>query len=499
MDVSQLTSDVGRFVPVGFSVFSILLAFGSCTMLGRNTRGVNLWLSATLILACICTVLSFIQNAYSSTFQRAHSQIEHVSTDTSSGGTEDEAVANISEVEPLESSLDLETSAPPRAVTKGVLDSHHEVFSQSTSDGRYFNVTFGSHHAMNPNIIPHSSRENIWYITAQAYKELDDNQRWFTELICEASFRNGSLQCSEEPSILPIASTSSLHCNGDLQFFDDNIGPHDARVFYGPDAPLIMYGSQSRHNCFGLWMQDFRRLVDLTHEPQTVQAFRMATDLEKPRSKNDVEKNWFVFWDADGQMYTHHDILPQRILARQFWDGSVGEDLAPTTGDLDSWCLGQHLGLQHGDGRVFHQATNSLAITMCSRRDSLCVQNNDNTFILTIIQEKSYQDWHSVYEPYVVLFKQTAPFAIKSVSKKPIWIHGRKTADDERRNPATPVGQKEMLYVTSVSWRDYGQKYHGYLDDVLFLNFGVEDSSAGSIDVVASDLLKYLGECDGPL
>lgn len=460
-------------------------------MLSRSTRAVYLWLSATLILTYTCVFLYSSHVFYLSPPGKAPYGSVDISNSSSSFEGGASSLANESgAVKP-----GIHQSNARFTATVTVSESHHEIFSQSTTDGRYFIIDFGTRRAMNPNIIPHPFREETWYIIAQAYKEHDDNQRWFTELVCEANFRNESFQCLDEPSILPIASTSSLHCNGDLNFFDDNIGPHDARVFYGPKAPYIVYGSQSHSNCFGLWMQDFRRLVNWKHEPSAVEAFRMATDLEKPGSKADVEKNWFAFWDDEGHMYMHHDLLPKRIFAKQFWDGSVGEDLATVNHDHDSRCLQRSWELQANNNRVFHQASNSLAITMCQAKDPQCRRTSNNTFILTVIQEKKYEDWHSVYEPYVVLFQQTAPFAIHSVSRKPIWVHGRKTAGDRQRNEATPRGQTEMLYVTSLSWRNQERRYSGYLDDILFLNFGIEDSSAGSIDVLVSDLLEQMEEC----
>jgi hypothetical protein len=251
-------------------------------------------------------------------------------------------------------------------LTASALSSHHEIFSRSTEDGRYFLVEFGDKRAMNPNIISHPTREEVWFIVAQQYKTRQQNWAWFTELVCEASFRHGSLQCLEHPTILPIASTSSSHCSGDLDFYDAGIGPHDARVFLGPDRPYIIYGSQSQFSCFGLWMQDFRRLVDWEHEYEQIYAFRSATDLQRPAPHAIVEKNWFVFWDTDGQIHAHYDIFPQRSFAKLNPDGSVGEDLAPLAKEADHRCMerfmASELDVPHSK---FHQATNSLSITMC--------------------------------------------------------------------------------------------------------------------------------------
>lgn len=385
-------------------------------------------------------------------------------------------------------------------LTAFATNTHHEIFSQSTEDGRYFLVRFRGKRAMNPNIIPHPTSKDVWFIVAQQYKTLGQNSAWFTELACEATFQDGELQCLEHPTILPLASISSLHCTGDFDYYDLSIGPHDARVFQGPDHPYIMYGSQSQHSCFGLWMQDFRRLVDWRHDYQQSYAFRQATDLQRPAPYAPVEKNWFVFWDKDQQIYAHYDVYPKRAFAKLQPDGSVGADLSHLTSESDNRCMEQLMGSELATSPKLHQATNSLAITMCAKADPACKKTADNTFILTIFQKKTEAKFHSVYEPYVMLFKQTPPFQIHALSTKPIWIHGRRAPNEEKAtghdgDSDIPLDQSEMLYVTSMSWKNSSRRYHGYLDDVIFLAFGIEDSQAGAIDVLASDLLEHVGLC----
>lgn len=384
-------------------------------------------------------------------------------------------------------------------LTSFASSTHHELFSQSTADGRYFFVSFGEKRAMNPNIIPHSTKVGVWFIVAQHYKTPQQNWAWFTELVCEATFQAGDLKCLDHPMILPIASTSSPHCSGDIDFYDAGIGPHDARVFHGPDRPYIIYGSQSQYSCFGLWMQDFRRLVDWSHDYEPVYAFRHATDMQRPAPYGTVEKNWFVFWDLDGQIYAHYDIYPQRAFARLSLDGSIAEDLTHLSGEVDSQCMkrmmGPDLATTHGK---FHQATNSLSITMCVKADPECKPSAGNTFVVTIFQKKVEINLHSVYEPYVMLFKQASPFSTHAFSTKPIWIHGRRAPGEHKtydENIHAPIEQSEMLYVTSMSWKDSSRRYHGYLDDIVFLAFGIEDSQAGAIDVLASDLLAGVEQC----
>ena len=376
-------------------------------------------------------------------------------------------------------------------------NTHHEVFSVSTSDRKYFTIRFGDQEAMNPNIIPHPTLEETWIIVAQQQKSAMKTTVWFAELVCNAIFKNGVLECIFPPTILPIAATSGDKCVGDLAYFELNVGPHDARVFYGPKTPYALYGSNSRFTCFGQWMQDFRTLVDWGFEMFLKEDFRQATDLQRPQPYRAIEKNWFPFWDNQGQIYLHYDISPKRVFAKLEHDGSVGEDIAPRAAAKDKICMAQYMPRLAPELESTHQATNSLLITLCKRSDPSCQPNDSNTFIFTIFQHKSFYSFHSVYEPYVMLFQQSAPFEVYAISQKPIWIHGRGKDVFIPASIAHPPlhGQTEMFYLTSVSWKQRGQRYHGHIDDVIFISFGIEDAKTGGIDILAGDLLANLGLC----
>ncbi|KAK6365117.1 hypothetical protein LTS17_011595 [Exophiala oligosperma] len=384
-----------------------------------------------------------------------------------------------------------------------ISDKYVEVFSASTKNKQYFLVEFGNEKAINPNIIPHPTRPEAWIIVAQQHRDKDDKSIWFSELVCEARFKRGRLSCNKPPKILPIAVTAGDKCVDDLSYFSFNVGPHDARVFYGPTSPFVVFGSNSGYTCFGQWIQDFRVLVDWQHETIGGGPYRLATELQRPPPMSLVEKNWFLFWDKNGDAYVHYDAWPNRVYAKQEKDGSVGGDLAHLARNNDEKCMQRFMPKVEGHLESIHQATNSLSITLCKRSDVGCEPNDENTYIMAIIQHKSYYSFHSVYEPYVLLFKRTAPFELHALSSKPIWIHGRGKPGEKR--PKGPEfesldswNQTEMFYVTSMSWKAQGQKYHGYSDDVVFINFGIEDSKTASIDVVAGDLLKDIGVCSSP-
>jgi hypothetical protein len=385
--------------------------------------------------------------------------------------------------------------------TKEVAETHHELFSLSTPDGKYFPVIFGDYGCINPNIIPHPSQNDTWIIVGQEFtRGSHAASTWNVELVCDATFRNGSLQCVKQPMLLPIPATTSPVCLNELELFNFNIGPHDARVFFGPEYPYIIYGSQSLNSCFGQWIQDFRMLVNWGHHRNNGLPFQVPTDMQRPPPYSPLEKNWFVFWDAHGDMYAHYDVSPKRSFARFAPDGSVGVDLAPLAGYHDDLCLQRYLPpVQGKDLQSIHQATNSLSLTLCVRNDVNCQKTDANTFIISIVQWKRHLAFHGIYEPYVMVFRQNAPFELYGISSKALWINGRKPADTAHGQPAEDpagMGNSEQFFITSMSWKAPGQTYHGYLDDVLFLNFGIEDTTTGAMDILAADLVKHLGLCD---
>jgi hypothetical protein len=383
-----------------------------------------------------------------------------------------------------------------------------EIYSVSTKDRKYFLISFGEYEAINPNIIPHPQMNDTWVIVAMQQHSDVPNSVWFAELVCNAQFKKGALQCIKGAQILPIAATFAPvepKCTGNLKYFNMNIGPHDGRVFYGPRNPYTIYGSLSENSCFGQWIMDFRMLMDWGFEKPVVREnFKKPTDLQRPGPVGLIEKNWFIFWGFDEGIYIHYDIYPKRSFAKMDWkyDGTVGEDLAPVTAASDEKCIAKFFPKVAPELESIHQATNSLSITMCTRAQN-CEINESNTFLFTVFQHKSYHQYHSVYTPYVMAFQQAPPFAMHAVSKKPFWIHGRGGPGKGKMPNLNPEdsrnwNQTEMFYATSLSWKQQHMKYHGYLDDVLFIAFGIEDERTGGIDVRASDLLGNLGLCSEP-
>ncbi|KAI0160073.1 hypothetical protein GGR52DRAFT_564192 [Hypoxylon sp. FL1284] len=371
-------------------------------------------------------------------------------------------------------------------------ETHVELFSISTPNKEYFRLNFGDKLAINPNIIPHPLLEDTWIMIAQQYDPLDTTHMQFVELACDAAFdeTHSQLRCLFPPTSLPIAPTGLGNCEGELEFFNLNAGPHDARVFYGPRSLFTIYGSNSHETCFGQWIQSFRVLVNWESDAEDGEQgslFRVGTELRRPAPYSAMEKNWFIFWDADDVMYAHYDIYPRRVFAKLNADGSAGPDIAPQAAAAgDEQCLNEHMPKPGPVHESIHQATNSLSVTLCRQQDSDCSPSDTNTFLLVIFHHKTFHEFHGVYEPYVLLFQRRLPFQLHSISARPLWIHGRERVSETH---------SQMLYITSISWKTSGQKYHGYIDDVLFLGFGIEDQDAGGIDISTSDLLVGLRLC----
>ncbi|KAN0095963.1 hypothetical protein V8E51_014768 [Hyaloscypha variabilis] len=380
---------------------------------------------------------------------------------------------------------------------------HNELSSVSRNDGQYWTIDFLGAATINPNILPHPNKTDVWIVVAQRMEPPGTPfiGQWSVEITCEAKFHRGALRCVDKPEILPISATRGGKCEGKIMILNMNVGPHDARVFYGPESPYIIYGSNSQFTCFGQWMQDFRALINwpvLIWLDTADTGYLIGKELQRPNF-GPLEKNWFVFWDTSGDMYLHHDISPKRSFVKMEKDGTIGDDLAPLVASNDEKCMAAYMPVLVQDEDL-HQGTNSLAIVLCRRADRDC-NTEANTYIMHIYQQKLWHGFHSVYEPYVMLIHNKAPFGIYGLTKKPFWIRGRGGPGRGRipqfynAESRKSWDQTEMIYITSMNWRDEAQRYVGYLDDVLMLGFGIEDQRSAGMDVVAGDLLKDLGLC----
>jgi len=387
-------------------------------------------------------------------------------------------------------------------------ESHYVVESLSGPDGSFTDIDFLGRHGMNPNIIPHDAFEDKWVIVAQSHALWQGIASGFcAEMTCLASFVDGQLVCEYHATTLPIATTISDNCAGEhvnmTGVLGLSIGPHDARVFMGPENPFIIYGSQSQHHgvCFGQWIQDFRFLVEWGPFLQPRVPFGFPTDIQRPAPVRPIEKNYFIFWSADNVMYVHYDLEPRRVFAEVGLDGLAGKNLARHSRVSDQQCWSRFRQSSPWANGT-HQGTNSLSVTLCRRADLACVPDDENTFIMHIFQKKLAFSHHQFYLPYVLLFRRTPPFAFYAITKKPFWLKGQRPAGEaipeEEREwywGAPNKDEHEMIYITSFNWKKRGNRYHGFLDDELFLSFGREDTFMSVMDTTPERLIGELMFC----
>ena len=377
---------------------------------------------------------------------------------------------------------------------------YRELFSLSTVDRKFFKIFHENGSVYDASILPHPSQHNVWIVVAQ--QQIPNSGH----VVCQSGFLNGVLICGEEEVDLPLQHSEIKGlCKSDAHGHRDDTRPVDARTFFGPDVPYVTYGAPSRHTCYGQHLQDGRRLLRAFAVEQFAgqQTFKAPAEIQKPGVYKDVEKDYFLFWDSDGKPYVHYEMFPQRVFSELNIDGSVGPSIASIAASKDAICMGQYLPrIEDPENQWLQQATNSLSITLCKRKDPLCKPSDSNTHIMHIFHHASLYDEHLVYEPYLALFEQTAPFALTAISQRPFWIHGRdvlsansSTIQYWGKENLIPEGHTERFSVSGLSWKTHGQKYHGYMDDPVILGLGIEDAQAAGMDVLAGDLVEDLAFC----
>lgn len=407
--------------------------------------------------------------------------------------------------------------------------SHRVLFSASTRDREFMRVYLGDVSGFNINIIPHPTTADLWVLVAQGEQQftpMDLEQRFALmeqglnppaewpkpseQIVCTAGIQNDFVICAEPATTVPFAGPQLEGvCLDELSWLYLVFGQRDARVFMGPDIPYMMYGAKAKSICFGQWLQDARSVLFQFKSHRRItkdkSSFHSPLEVTRASGARGVEKNYFLFWDGANVAYVHYTLWPKRAFSRLQDDGAGSSDLAKLSEYHDQICMAKFMPpvkKEPQDSEDIHQATNSLAITMCKRSDQFCRPDDSNTFIMHLFHHKTYLQGHAMYEPYVVLFQRYAPFAIHAIGQRPYWIHGRGNFTETTesllfKDPdrVRPVGHTEMFYITSMNWKSHLQKYHGYIDDVLFISFGIEDVKSGIIDVVAGDLFDDLAYC----
>ncbi|KAF2102939.1 hypothetical protein NA57DRAFT_52481 [Rhizodiscina lignyota] len=297
----------------------------------------------------------------------------------------------------------------------------------------------------------------------------------------------------------------------------DYIGPEDVKAWWTTSgAPMLMftniYPIGNIKECFSMYMVDARAVTPRldealgeygTHLPPIEFDTPVRLHRAEPRS---VEKNWAPFQapfgpdagdiffnvELDGQRAYKFDRFDEYVrpvktppssspLDEAFYLSGAGEPEQPAE-PKRATCL-HNLVDKYGYWQI-HQGTPVLSMTLCNRGE--CEPNIHNTVNFGIIQPKYVKplNW---YEPRIATWNITRPFEWRSISKR-LTYHGTKS--------------REYVYTMHMSYffnttSPPENRAHGFLDDEIWLGFGVADSRGAFMDVDARELMADHHYCDG--
>ncbi|KAL8972141.1 MAG: hypothetical protein Q9197_002915 [Variospora fuerteventurae] len=360
----------------------------------------------------------------------------------------------------------------------------------------------------------------------------------------------GGMRCASTPIALNVPPTPAEQCYGKYGTYVDVPGFHDPRVFWsGNGEPLMMVNTQSRYACFGLWMIDLRSLHQplqnlLASSPMhpslgPLRSYSTLTELTRnpPETRSLIEKNWLLFFPSTGESYIHYDLsYPKNTSARGRTFAKLlgnGFTTANLTDPLELPCLFDTDATETDEakrGGTWHQATNSLRLVLCERKDPHCKAQPENTVFFAVIHRKfpNYLDLPLRYERHFMVWSASPPFSMLGISQHPILMANETASgwtesqnwDDEPANAAAvvhskmhknttePYGGKDywayFTYTVSIAYAwartamdEAGEKNVGFLDDEVVLGIGIDDKGQGFARARAGDLVQCLRACPG--
>ena len=142
-------------------------------------------------------------------------------------------------------------------------------------------------------------------------------------------------------------------------------------------------------------------------------------------TRNQIEKNWYLFFPTLQTSYIHYDISPKhgRAFAKLLGSGLTTPNL---TNALESPCLLDETDRKGRSGH-WHQASNSLKLLLCQRSEGdtgRCDEREGQSVHLVLVHQKFSNELHLPmrYERYFVIFSTEPPFDLLAVSRYPILL-----------------------------------------------------------------------------
>ncbi|RBR11212.1 uncharacterized protein FIESC28_09096 [Fusarium coffeatum] len=300
---------------------------------------------------------------------------------------------------------------------------------------------------------------------------------------------------------------------------DRYIGPEDMKLFWTRTGePLLIFTHQVDDEvmCQGQFIIDVRAAMPELEQAlgaetaallppirfaEPTSLHREAPEGEENHPRYQREKNWalaqspftsdqeLLLMVEPGQLYRYTSAEdPVELVVSEKDQISIVQEPYPPTADK-TWHSKLSKTCMHDvmlDERHVHQSSPMLSVTLCNR--GTCEPNEQNTIMMGIVQRR--QDPPNApftwYDRRVAVYESAPPYRMISVSKK-LTYHGE---SDGRY-----VWTGSMSYYTNQTV--FPPSNHGFLDDEVWLGFGIKDAAAGWLDVRARDLVADHYLCQG--
>ena len=335
--------------------------------------------------------------------------------------------------------------------------------------------------------------------------------------------RNGRplIQAEEEWSRLIVEDFASPahHCQNQPDM-DKYIGPEDMKLFWTTKGePLLIFTHQidDEVRCQGQFLIDARAAVPELdellsvdgvpqlpsiqfHEPVGLR--RIPPDGQEADSRYQREKNWapvqspftkdrsdLMFMVEPSQLFKFGNLngVVEQVIDDKDQQSAVEAPYPLHAEGKDTWRSKQQTCIHDvmlSDAHV-HQSTPMLSITLCKR--GRCQPSAENTVLIGMVQRR--YDHPTWYDRRIVTYSSVAPYQMLSVSKI-LSYHGESET-------GTYAWTGSMVYYTH--HRHFPPPNHGYLDDEIWLSFGLKDADGGWIDIRAEELVRDHYLCEGIL
>ncbi|KAK9427629.1 hypothetical protein V1505DRAFT_379525 [Lipomyces doorenjongii] len=332
------------------------------------------------------------------------------------------------------------------------------------------------------------------------------------------------LQCVEPASaqgiLLPETTSPAGSCKIH-KFLEPIQGHSDPRVFFSPlGEPLMVVGTNGRTNCLGQYVVDLRTVIPELSEKMhlTNVPVRYSNLTELPREDiQEIEKNWVLLYDENNEEYVHHHIMPRSISK-----GVNGSNILPAPAQELPGCMKYTLkdfSNSKDEANDYHQATNSLRVTMC---EFPCVPTIHNTVLVSLIHLKYKNFYELFYRRYAIIMNVTAPFEVIARTNNlmfagldeqtmlytvsMVWdksLNARLEGTNTTGHPAIQANDAEYDYSSSSTegrWQPQNKLadayYHGWIDNTVMINIGVNDCDAAVLHVPMRDVLDCIVLCE---